>query len=148
MTAVIRIEIEQKTPLRFPAEYRNRVAELALQAAAAPRMSGADRLDATASQRDFYRGLLRDLRQRLPRRCRCPGGCAVPLGMKLVVSILSVASSTRPAAEHLAPRAYLITPLAIAAFSLAYADQNESAPAALDRAVRQGKVTTVFEINN
>jgi hypothetical protein len=75
MTAVIRIEIERKTPLRFPAEYRNRVAEWALQVAAAPRVSAVQiDFDATASQRDFYRGLLHDLRQGLPRRCRCPGG--------------------------------------------------------------------------
>ena len=67
VTAVIRIEIDQKTPLRFPAEYRNRVAELALQAAAAPRVSAVQiDFDATASLRDFYRDLLHDLRQRLP----------------------------------------------------------------------------------
>ena len=34
---------------------------------------------------------------------------------------------------------------AIAAFSMAYADQNESDHAALDRAVRKGKVKAVFE---
>ena len=34
---------------------------------------------------------------------------------------------------------------AIAAFSMAYADQNESDHAALERAVRQGKVQAVFE---
>ena len=34
---------------------------------------------------------------------------------------------------------------AIAAFSVAYADQNESDHAALDRAVRSGKVKAVFE---
>jgi len=34
---------------------------------------------------------------------------------------------------------------AIASFSMAYADQNESDHAALDRAVRQGKVQAVFE---
>ena len=34
---------------------------------------------------------------------------------------------------------------AIAAFSMAYADQNESDHAALDRAVREGKVQAVFE---
>ena len=34
---------------------------------------------------------------------------------------------------------------AIAAFSMAYADQNESDHAALERAVRQGKVKAVFE---
>ena len=34
---------------------------------------------------------------------------------------------------------------AIAAFSMAYADQNESDHAALDRAVRTGKVPAVFE---
>jgi hypothetical protein len=34
---------------------------------------------------------------------------------------------------------------AIATFSMAYADQNESDHAALDRAVRQGKVQAVFE---
>jgi Uncharacterized protein conserved in bacteria (DUF2252) len=34
---------------------------------------------------------------------------------------------------------------AIASFSLAYADQNESDHAALDRAVRTGKVPAVFE---
>jgi hypothetical protein len=34
---------------------------------------------------------------------------------------------------------------AIAAFSLAYADQNEKDHAALDRAVKQGKVKAVFE---
>ena len=34
---------------------------------------------------------------------------------------------------------------AIAAFSLAYADQNEKDHAALDRAVRRGKVEAVFE---
>jgi hypothetical protein len=34
---------------------------------------------------------------------------------------------------------------AIAAFSVAYADQNESDHAALDRAVKQGKVQAVFE---
>ena len=34
---------------------------------------------------------------------------------------------------------------AIAAFSVAYADQNESDHAALDRAVRSGKVNAVFE---
>jgi hypothetical protein len=33
------------------------------------------------------------------------------LGMKLVVSVLSVANSTLLAAQDLAPRAYLITPL-------------------------------------
>ncbi len=36
---------------------------------------------------------------------------------------------------------------AIASFSMAYADQNESDHAALDRAVRQGKVQAVFEEN-
>ncbi len=34
---------------------------------------------------------------------------------------------------------------AIAAFSVTYADQNERDHAALDRAVKQGKVTAVFE---
>jgi hypothetical protein len=34
---------------------------------------------------------------------------------------------------------------AIAAFSMAYADQNEKDHAALDRAVRKGKVKAVFE---
>ena len=34
---------------------------------------------------------------------------------------------------------------AIAAFSVAYADQNEKDHAALDRAVRKGKVKAVFE---
>jgi hypothetical protein len=34
---------------------------------------------------------------------------------------------------------------AIAAFSMAYADQNEKDHAALDRAVRRGKVQAVFE---
>jgi hypothetical protein len=34
---------------------------------------------------------------------------------------------------------------AIAAFSIAYADQNESDHAVLERAVRQGKVQAVFE---
>jgi hypothetical protein len=34
---------------------------------------------------------------------------------------------------------------AIAAFSLAYADQNERDHAALDRAVKQGAVPAVFE---
>jgi hypothetical protein len=34
---------------------------------------------------------------------------------------------------------------AIAAFSLAYADQNERDHAALDRAVKQGTVPAVFE---
>ena len=34
---------------------------------------------------------------------------------------------------------------AIAAFSIAYADQNEQDHAALDRAVRDGKVKAVFE---
>ena len=34
---------------------------------------------------------------------------------------------------------------AIAEFSLAYADQNESDHAALERAVRKGKVKAVFE---
>ena len=34
---------------------------------------------------------------------------------------------------------------AIAAFSIAYADQNEKDHAALDRAVRDGKVKAVFE---
>jgi hypothetical protein len=34
---------------------------------------------------------------------------------------------------------------AIAAFSLAYADQNEKDHAVLDRAVRSGKVKAVFE---
>jgi hypothetical protein len=34
---------------------------------------------------------------------------------------------------------------AIAAFSFAYADQNEADHAALDRAVKQGKVQAVFE---
>ena len=34
---------------------------------------------------------------------------------------------------------------AIAAFSVAYADQNESDHAALDRAVRSGRVKAVFE---
>ena len=34
---------------------------------------------------------------------------------------------------------------AIAAFSVAYADQNERDHAALDRAVRKGKVKAVFE---
>jgi hypothetical protein len=34
---------------------------------------------------------------------------------------------------------------AIAAFSMDYADQNEKDHAALDRAVRRGKVKAVFE---
>ena len=34
---------------------------------------------------------------------------------------------------------------ALAAFALAYADQNEKDHAALDRAVRAGKVKAVFE---
>jgi hypothetical protein len=34
---------------------------------------------------------------------------------------------------------------AIAAFSMAYADQNERDHAALDKAVRKGKVQAVFE---
>jgi thiamine monophosphate kinase len=34
---------------------------------------------------------------------------------------------------------------AISAFSIAYADQNESDHAALERAVKQGKVQAVFE---
>ena len=34
---------------------------------------------------------------------------------------------------------------AIASFSMAYADQNESDHAALERAVRAGKVPAVFE---
>jgi hypothetical protein len=34
---------------------------------------------------------------------------------------------------------------ALAAFSVAYADQNENDHAALERAVRQGKVPAVFE---
>jgi hypothetical protein len=34
---------------------------------------------------------------------------------------------------------------AMAAFSMAYADQNEKDHAALDRAVRKGKVKAVFE---
>ena len=34
---------------------------------------------------------------------------------------------------------------AVAAFSVAYADQNEKDHAALDRAVRRGKVKAVFE---
>ncbi|PWB78893.1 MAG: DUF2252 domain-containing protein, partial [Holophagae bacterium] len=34
---------------------------------------------------------------------------------------------------------------AIAAFSVAYADQNEKDHAALERAVRKGKVKAVFE---
>ena len=34
---------------------------------------------------------------------------------------------------------------AIASFSLAYADQNENDHAALERAVRKGKVKAVFE---
>ena len=37
---------------------------------------------------------------------------------------------------------------AIAAFSVAYADQNEKDHAALDRAVRKGKVKAVFEKAN
>ena len=36
---------------------------------------------------------------------------------------------------------------AIAAFSLAYADQNESDHAALDRAVRKGKVKALLQEN-
>ena len=36
---------------------------------------------------------------------------------------------------------------AIAAFSKAYADQNEKDHAALDRAIRTGKVKAVFEEN-
>ena len=36
---------------------------------------------------------------------------------------------------------------AIAAFSVAYADQNEKDHAALDRAVRKGKVKAMFEEN-
>jgi hypothetical protein len=34
---------------------------------------------------------------------------------------------------------------ALAAFSVAYADQNEKDHAALDRAIRKGKVKAVFE---
>jgi hypothetical protein len=34
---------------------------------------------------------------------------------------------------------------ALASFSLAYADQNEKDHAALDRAVRKGRVKAVFE---
>ena len=34
---------------------------------------------------------------------------------------------------------------AIAAFSMAYADQNESDHAALERAIRKGKVEAIFE---
>ena len=36
---------------------------------------------------------------------------------------------------------------AIAAFSMAYADQNEKDHGALERAVRSGKVKAVFEEN-
>ena len=34
---------------------------------------------------------------------------------------------------------------AVAAFSITYADQNEKDHAALDRAVRKGKVKAIFE---
>jgi len=67
VTAVVRLEVDGQTPASFSSEYRKRVADLVLQAAAAPRVSALQiDFDATVSQRDFYRDLLHQLRQRLP----------------------------------------------------------------------------------
>lgn len=63
VTAVVRLEITQNTPKLFTESYRGEVTQQILRLAALPRVSGLQiDFDATRSQRDFYRALLRDLR--------------------------------------------------------------------------------------
>ena len=67
ITAVVRIETSPQTPPSFSPEYRDRVAELALEASTASQVSALQiDFDAIASQRDFYRDLLKEIRRRLP----------------------------------------------------------------------------------
>ena len=68
VTAVVRLEIAQTTPAVFPDDYRTRLAEQILQlAVVAPQVSALQiDFDATHSQQQFYRSLIKEVRSRLP----------------------------------------------------------------------------------
>lgn len=65
--AVVRLELTPSTPTAFDDAYRNRVAHLVLQLAAAVPITALQiDFDAVASQHSFYRQLLIDVRRQLP----------------------------------------------------------------------------------
>jgi len=67
LTAVVRLETTASTPIFLTEEYRRIVVSQILHAADVPRVSGLQiDFDATASQRDFYGDLLRQVRLLMP----------------------------------------------------------------------------------
>lgn len=67
VTAVVRLEITPNTPTVFTEGYRSKVMQQILRLVALPRVSALQLdFDATRSQRDFYRALLRDIRHGMP----------------------------------------------------------------------------------
>jgi len=67
VTAVVRLEITKTTPAVFSDEYRSQLAAQIVGLSAASQVSALQiDFDATHSQQDFYRSLIKDVRGRLP----------------------------------------------------------------------------------